>query len=377
MSSKLRSLIALSCLAPVGAMADAPTVYGRINLTAQQNSTEALQFVGASDTVTTTQSDTTTLENNVSRLGFKGSEKFADLGLEGFYLAEYAVYADDGIDGTDSATSSSASIRQRNIYFGLKGSFGSAQAGYFDTPLKSIQNKVDLFNDLRGDINEYITVNDYRRKNSVMYVTPKMSGFTGYVDIILSEVNNKQKDAANNQKGRDNAASLAMSYELGGFYGALAYDKNVVVVESTNNLNDESQVFRVVAQYTIGAWQLGALYDNHDATTYTPVAPVAGDVLKAKENQGNGWIVSSQYTLGQWALKAQYGQSDILRGAEVDRDADVLSLGADYKLSKNTRLFGFYTTESADITWQKTKTTGTVTASQGNDYFALGGELIF
>ncbi|HRH78192.1 MAG TPA: porin, partial [Cellvibrionaceae bacterium] len=184
MSSKLRSLIALSCLAPIGAMADAPTVYGRINLTAQQNSTEALKLE-ANDTVSTSKSDTTTLENNVSRLGFKGSEKFADIGLEGFYLAEYAVYADDGTDGVESATSSSTSIRQRNIYFGLKGGFGSAQAGFFDTPLKSIQNKVDLFNDLRGDINEYITVNDYRRKNSVMYVTPKMSGFTGYIDLIL------------------------------------------------------------------------------------------------------------------------------------------------------------------------------------------------
>ena len=83
MSSKLRSLIALSCLAPIGAMADAPTVYGRINLTAQQNSTEALKLE-ANDTVSTSKSDTTTLENNVSRLGFKGSEKFADIGLEGF-----------------------------------------------------------------------------------------------------------------------------------------------------------------------------------------------------------------------------------------------------------------------------------------------------
>ncbi|HMW71546.1 MAG TPA: porin [Cellvibrionaceae bacterium] len=371
MSSKLRSLIALSCLAPAGAMADAPTVYGRINLTAQQNSTETLQFVSASDTVTTTKSDTTTLENNVSRIGFKGSEKFADLGLEGFYLAEYAVYADDGVDGTDPNTTS---IRQRNIYFGLKGSFGAAQAGYFDTPLKSVQNKVDLFNDLQGDINNYITVNDYRRKNSVMYTTPKMSGFTGYIDLILSEGNSKEQDAINKEKGRDNAASLALTYEQGGFYGAIAFDKNVVVVESNKNLNDESQVYRLVAQYTLGAWQLGALYDNHDATTYTAAAD--NKSLVGKENQG-GWIVSSQYTLGQWALKAQYGQSDILRGAEVERDADVLSLGADYKLSKNTRLFGFYTTESADVSWQKTKSTGTVTASQGNDYFALGGELIF
>ncbi|HMW49047.1 MAG TPA: porin, partial [Cellvibrionaceae bacterium] len=204
--------------------------------------------------------------------------------------------------------------------------------------------------------------------------TPKMSGFTGYIDLILSEGNSKEQDAINKEKGRDNAASLALTYEQGGFYGAIAFDKNVVVVESNKNLNDESQVYRLVAQYTLGAWQLGALYDNHDATTYTAAAD--NKSLVGKENQG-GWIVSSQYTLGQWALKAQYGQSDILRGAEVERDADVLSLGADYKLSKNTRLFGFYTTESADVSWQKTKSTGTVTASQGNDYFALGGELIF
>ena len=50
----------------------------------------------------------------------KAAKKFADIGLEGFYLAEYAVYADDGTDGVESATSSSTSIRQRNIYFGLK-----------------------------------------------------------------------------------------------------------------------------------------------------------------------------------------------------------------------------------------------------------------
>lgn len=366
MSSKLRSLIALSCMVPVGAMADAPTVYGRINLTAQQNSTEALQFVSASDTVTRTDSSTTTLENNASRLGFKGGEKFTDIGIDGFYQAEFAIYPDDGFEGTDT-------VRQRDIFLGLKGGFGAVQAGNFDTPLKKAQNKVDLFNDLQGDINNYITVNDYRRKNSVMYTTPKMSGFTGYIDVILSEGNSKEQDPINKEKGRDNAASLALSYENGGFYGAVAYDNNVVVVESTGNLNNESQVYRLVAQYTLGAWQLGALYDNHDASTYT----ASGTTLVEKENQGSGWILSSQYTLGQWALKAQYGQSDILRGAEVDRDADVLSLGADYKLSKSTRLFGFYTTESADISWQKTKSAGTVTASQGNDYVAFGGELVF
>lgn len=367
MSSKLRSMIALSCLVPVGAMADAPTVYGRINLTVQQNSKETPSFVSATNSVTTADSTTTTLENNVSRLGFKGSEKFADLGIEGFYLAEYAIYADDGVDGADNSA-----IRPRNVYFGLKGGFGSAQAGNFDTPLKSIQNKVDLFNDLQGDINNYITVNDYRRKNSIMYTTPKMAGFTGYVDVILSESNTDGKDVNQKEKGADNAASLALSYEKGGLYLAAAFDKNVVVVESNASLHDESQVYRLVAQYTLGAWQLGALYDDHDETRYNPVAP-----LVAREIQGSGWIISSQYTLGQWALKAQYGQSDIMmKSAANERDADVFSLGADYKLSKTTRLFGFYTSEAADLTW-KSGSNPAVTGDESNGYFALGGELIF
>jgi predicted porin len=372
MSSKLRSLIALSCLAPAGAMADATTVYGRINISAQQNSIESLQFVSASDTVTTTDVSTTTLENNASRLGFKGSEKFADIGLEGFYQAEFAVYPDDGVEGAESST-----IRQRDIFLGIKGGFGAVQAGNFDTPLKKIQNKVDVFNDLQGDINNYITVNDYRRKNSVMYTTPKMNGFVGYIDLILSEGNSKKEEPVSKEKGYENAASLALSYENGGFYSAVAYDKNVVIVEANTLQNDESQVYRLVAQYTLGAWQFGALYDNHDASTYSKVTVAGVDSLVEKENQGSGWIVSSQYTLGQWALKAQYGQTDILRGAEVDRDADVLSIGADFKLSKSTRLYGFYTTESADISWQKTKSTGIVTASQGNDYLGFGGELVF
>lgn len=367
MSSKLRSMIALSCLVPVGAMADAPTVYGRINLTAQLNSTETPSFVAATNSVTDSETSTTTLESYSSRLGFKGSEKFADLGIEGFYLAEYGIYADDGVDGTDNAT-----FRPRNVYIGLKGGFGSAQAGHFDTPLKSVQNKVDLFNDLRGDIINFITPNDYRRKNSIMYTTPKMAGFTGYVDVILSESNTKGKDVNQEEKGAANAASLALSYENGGLYLAAAFDKNVVVVENNASLHDESQVYRLVAQYTTGAWQLGALYDDHDETRYNAAVP-----LVAKEIQGSGWIISSQYTLGQWALKAQYGQSDILMKINSnERDADVFSLGADYKLSKATRLYGFYTSEAADHTW-KSGTSPSVTGDESNGYFGLGGELIF
>jgi predicted porin len=340
------------------------TVYGKISLSAQQNSTETPKV--SSGKVVVDESSTTTLEDNVSRLGFKGSEKLLYLGIEAIYVAEFAVWADDG---SDTAGSSNA-FRQRNIYVGAKGAFGTAIAGNFDTPLKSIQGKVDLFNDWRGDINTFITVNDYRRKNSVMYTSPKMAGFTGYVDVIMSEVNSEAADAVG-EKGKDNAASLALAYEMGGLYVAAAYDQDVAVVE-TASLSDESQVYRLVAQYTMGPWQFGALYDNHDATTNTIATANNVSVRVPVENQGAGWIVSSQYTIDKWVLKAQYGQSDILRGTELDRDADVLSLGVDYKYSKNGRFYGFYTMESADLTLQPT-----VVGSQDNDFLGLGMELNF
>ena len=51
------------------------------------------------------------------------------------------------------------------------------------------QNKVDLFNDLYGDIKNTFTLNEKREKNSLMYTSPTMAGFTLNADLIASEDN--------------------------------------------------------------------------------------------------------------------------------------------------------------------------------------------
>ena len=79
-------------------------------------------------------------------------------------------------------------------------------------------------------------------------------------------------------------------------------------------------------QYQIGALKLGTMYQQNE------------------DNQGtkdeSGFFVSTAYKIGKTTLKAQYGFIE----NDVDGDEEkTLSLGADYKISKNTKAYIFYT----------------------------------
>ncbi|MBU2984934.1 porin [Saccharophagus degradans] len=279
--------LAVAALIATPAFAE-PTLYGKANV--------AYQFADdGSDSVTE-------LVSNASRIGVKGSEKLEGSNLEVIYQAEFQVDFADGDEG-DSPFS------QRNIFVGLKGDFGTVKAGKFDTPLKVSQNKIDLFNDLAGDIKHMVTVNDNRPGNVVQYSTPTASGFSGSFAIINSE------DA-----DVDNGLSGSVSYTQDALYVSLARDENVEA-EDTN-------ATRLVGQYSMGDIQLGALYEAYEA---------------AGADSENGWLVSAKYKLDAWALKLQAGQSDI-----NEAGGQTVSVGADRKLSKAAKLFFYYTAQESD-----------------------------
>lgn len=277
---------AIAAVLPVAAQAEGPidgTVYGKINVTVE-NQDEGDDSV-------------TALESNASRLGFKGKTKIND-SLSAIYQLEYEVAADDGSDV----------FKQRNIYVGLAGNFGAVIAGKHDTPTKLLQNKIDLFNDLQGDIKHVITASDLRPSNTVMYSTPEMGGFFAKAAYIMSE-------DADVDSGFSGTAGWANDV----IYAGIGYDDGLRAEDST--------VMRGVVQANIGSFQLGALYETDETN----------DV------DTDGWMLSGQYKVGSWALKAQVGQSDIkAEGGET------YSVGADYKLAKNTKVFGFLTDKSAD-----------------------------
>ena len=108
-------------------------VYGKANVTVQSSDDGEGSF--------------TEIKSNASRFGLKGSEKITD-GLEAVYKFEFQVDVSDA----DSKGDNDDNISARNQYVGLKGAYGQVVVGRNDTALKQSQGKLDLFNDLEGDI---------------------------------------------------------------------------------------------------------------------------------------------------------------------------------------------------------------------------------
>ncbi|MDG1818766.1 MAG: porin [Porticoccaceae bacterium] len=264
------------------------TVYGKVNVS----------LVNADDG----SNDEWKLNSNASRLGVKGKSEIAE-GLTLVYKAEFEVCVDDGDCKGQTFT-------QRNIMGGIKGSFGTVWAGKHDTPTKLAQSKIDLFNDLEGDIKNTFE-GENRVSNIVAYSSPEINGFSSTVAMIPGE------DAENDNGGLADGVSYSVSYKQDDLYLALAGDQDV----------DGQDLMRAVAQYKVDALKLGFMYQQNEDTAGT--------------KDESGYFISAAYKLDSAVtLKAQFGS------IEDDADGDeeeTFSLGADYKLAKSTKLYVFYT----------------------------------
>ena len=311
MKKALLPLVIASML-PAAAFADV-TVYGKANVSFQSTDKSGANY--------------TEVVSNSSRIGFKGSDAIND-DLKVIYLFEYQTKVDDGsISQTcDAASTTTApatttttckvsgqTFAQRNIYVGLKGSGGTVTAGMFDTPVKLAQEKVDLFNDLIGDFTEVLE-GENRVKNVVQYSTPTFSNITVNAAYINSE-----HDVVNATDGY----SISAVYSTKPVYFAVAMDHNAKLASDKKVSAVDVDLIRAVGRFTMGPVVLGAMYETYDDS-------------KIDED---GFLVSLQYNINDdWAAKIQRAQSDMkVIGSEST------SIGVDYKLSKATKLYGFYT----------------------------------
>jgi len=257
--------------------------------------------------------DEWTLNSNASRLGLKGKTEISD-GLEIVYQAEYEICIDSG-------DCKGQTFKQRNTFVGIKGGFGMVLVGKHDSPTKVAAGKVDLFNDLEGDIKNAFE-GENRLSNIIAYTSPTMNGFTTTLAMIPGEGADVDQDGQDDT-GLSDGLSYSVNYTKDSIYLAIAGDQDV----------DKQDLLRFVAQYQIDALKLGVMYQQNE------------DNLGTKDE--SGYFVSAAYKLdNNITLKAQYGAIE----DDVDSDEEqTLSLGADYKLAKNTKVFAFYTnnTDSA------------------------------
>ncbi len=339
----------IASLVPAAAFADV-TVYGKAN-------------VALSSTDKNVGGSYTEVVSNASRIGLKGSENVND-DLKVIYQFEYQTALDSGSNSLSSTPSCSATSKsttvtpaattttttnctisgggqtfsQRNIYVGLKGTGGTAMIGMFDTPFKLAQEKVDLFNDYVGDI-AAVLQGETRAKNIVQYSTPAFSNITVNVAYV-----NAEKDV----KNVDNGYSASIVYSTKAVYLALANDSNVTNASNAAVHTTDTDILRAVGRFNVGPVVLGALWETYD-----------NGVMDE-----DGYMVSAQWNVNDtWALKVQNASSDM-----VQLGTEQTSIGADYKLSKAAKVFGYYTMVEDDR----------AAASRADDkYLAVGLELNF
>ena len=280
-----------------------PTVYGKLWIS-----------VESQDTASGTEVD---MVSNASRLGIKGSMDFGE-GIEAIYQAEYEI---DPVDGT-ADESKDRTFKQRNSFVGLKGSVGTIFLGKHDTATKKSQKKIDLFNDLAGDIKN-ILQGENRMSDLVGYTTPKINGFSATFNAI------KGTEGLGDDSIGD-STSTSISYDSENFYIALAFDSELKGYDST----------RLTLQIPFNRSQLGIMFQDSEK-------------LSTGEEE-DGYVISFSQKVGdKGTLKFQQAESDM----KLDSGKQ-FSFGYDYKLSNKAKAFFFFTDLSGDNTSKEKEITG-------------------
>jgi len=287
-----KSLIALAVAGTFAAPAFAnTTVSGALRVDAQNVSG-----------ITSEASKGTRVNNNNSVITVASSEDIGGGMKAGVSLTFAVGMADAG------------SITGQNQFVSLSGGFGTVRLGAHDSASTVAGRSVDLFgNQSAGDSRTMTSAgaSDARGNDVVLYISPSFNGLS----VALAHANMNTSNAAN--QGKINMAKV--SYANGPL--------SLAAVSQTRDYATDEKDLRVVGSYTMGDTRLVALYDKIDNVGGTDAA------------DSKTWGVGVAHNMGPITLKAQHYAYDL---ANSDNDAKMTAVGADYSLSKRTKLMAAY-----------------------------------
>ncbi|BBP42815.1 porin [Thiosulfativibrio zosterae] len=301
-----KNIIALAIASAIAApvvMADAPTVYGQINM-----SIDAVTDAGM------------TVGSNASRFGIKGSEDLGN-GLKAVYKIEWEA----DIAGGTGATTGASALKDRNAYAGLAGSFGTVLMGRHDTPMKMAQ-PTDTFNDGFGDnkpmggkLGMAGAAGEVRAANVLAYVSPSFGGVT----IAAAGVS---PDVVGKDTALTNAYSIAAMYgsTKSGLFLSGAYNAFDAKLTGTKTYTE----MRLAAQYAVAGLMGNVTYFSADDG-------ISGDAA----SEGSTIQMNLSYEMGDITPKIKYSMVDYKAAGS---DGSSLGLGLDYAMGKKTTAYVEY-----------------------------------
>ena len=317
----LATALTLAAAAPAFAVAPI-TVFGKVNVSVEN----------VNDAASNYESKIDVLSNN-SRFGVKGG-----YGLSESLTAVYNVEWEVNVSDESASGGKSDNIKARNQYVGLEGTFGEMLVGRNDTILKQSQGKVDLFNDIRGDI-KTLFKGENRTGDSLTYKTPGFGGFQAGATWV-TESNGKSVD-------EDGEATDAFS--LGAWYGDDSLKKTPIYAGVAYDSEVSGyDVARATVQGALGDFTLGGMYQMQEK-------------VAANSEDKTGYLLSAAYSFGDFKPLIQYQDMEDL--------GDSASVGAEYKLGKPTKLYAFYTVRSYEKELEGADET---TFDDKENYFGIG-----
>lgn len=324
-----RSLLiaAAATLGASAAMAQSTVnVYGRLNVTLERQKAGS-----AKDNV---------VANNSSRIGFRGTEDLGG-GLKAFFLIEH------GFDPTTGQANASFWGRESNV--GLMGNFGKVRLGnmgptaaYFTVP-----DYISMHNHDTGSSSDAFYLYPGSGTNAVSYTTPNFGGAT--VEAQVAEATG----------GFKRTYVVAANWVGGPLHIGATYLRGPTSFFGTVGApTGDGKEFGVRALYELGPVTLGAYYVRNQL-----------DVLgTGADLKRNSYRASAMYTLGATEIHANVGRAARVSGLAVgDTAATQYTVGANYNLSKRTKLYGFYTRVSN----QANATYNTGITGGNNDFSSL------
>ena len=386
-----KSLLALAVFGAFSGAAFAQSnvqLYGIIDL-------GVTHFTGLQPASGTGTASSTGLSSGVqsgSRIGVKGTEDLGG-GLKAFFTAETGFCAagtnqDQPVtNATGTAFSTSVSsngfctaggFMQRQAFAGLAGNFGSLSLGRQYTPAFFNEANIDPFGfGLTGTISNLSLVGHSallpayalaRANQSVAYVTPNLSGFTGTVAYSFAPGGAGTVPAASGF-GSNVPRGMALNgqYANGPIMAGLNYTRVTnVYANPTSLVNDGAfKMWQAYGSYDFGIAKLAGIYEKASADYYT----------------GNNtyWMLGATFPVGPGAILASYGQNknDVTVGGSTPAGtAKQYAIGYTYSLSKRTNLYTSYAHISNDVGTAFTVGSSTDgfagVAGQGSSGFALG-----
>lgn len=317
----------------------AAEVYGRLSLSVDHNSDD---FGNGDKGIG--------VKSNASRFGFRG-EIPTTLGgrTNVIYTAEVLYGAADEED---------KDFKMREAFVGLDGDWGRARAGRITVPYKAVYAAIDPWTDhvaqaRQGGRQGASALNANYFNNTLEYISPKFGDFTvsGWYSKQFDDENTATSGFLHNSgplnefKG-GNAYGLQGKFERGPWLVALdwaEFDADAIATTKPVGGNaipvhrrlQNDDVWKLTGRYRAKNWSVAAHYED------------AEDI-----GLGRNYYFNGIYVIDKLRLIATVGRNENARtfmaGVGQYNDADTWSLGARYRIAKNSDLFAVYNSRKQD-----------------------------